>query len=71
MVSPRLQTRVHLLGDLPGLGDDLGLGQGGLLALLPLRRPRPRRELQGHHHGPQHGLHRHHQVLQRDGGAAR
>ena len=67
MVSSRLQTRVHLLGDLPRLGDYLGLSKGGLVAHLSLRRPRTRRELQGYYHGPQHGLHGHNKVLQRDG----
>ena len=67
MVSSRLQTRVHLLGDLPRLGNDLGLAKGGLVPLLSLRRPCTRRELQGYYHGPQHGLHGHNKVLQRDG----
>ena len=67
MVSSRLQTRIHLLRDLPGLGNYLGFAQGGFISLLSLRRPCPRRELQGYYHGPQHGLHGHNKVLQRNG----
>ena len=47
------------------VGDHLG-GQVRVLgSLRPVHRPGACGDLPGHHPGEQHGLHRHHQVLQR------
>lgn len=71
MVSPRLQARAAVRRRVQHVGDDLGSAAPRLLALCALHRPGPGPDLPRNNPLQFHGLHGHHQVLQRNGRAPR